>query len=187
MPGDYNATRSSPPGRMSLPGPGQCWIRSWSNSVSVHEARVPPCILHRMRGIAWLPAVAALACGSVTKGDSDAGGDPGDFAVSLAPASALLRQAESIDLEVTIDRRGVAGDIEVTAGGLPDGVSGAPLTIADGEVAGTLTLEAAADAAQGEAAVTVTGETAAGAAGDGDLRLLVGGAPGSYDLSFADS
>jgi uncharacterized delta-60 repeat protein len=131
--------------------------------------------------------MAALACGSVTKGSADGGGDGGDFAVSLAPESALVRQAGSIDLEVTIDRRGVTGDIEVSAGGLPDGVSGSPLTIADGEDSGTLTLEADDDAAQGEAAVTVSGETADGAAGDGDLRLLVGGAPGSADLSFADS
>jgi uncharacterized delta-60 repeat protein len=139
-----------------------------------------------MRGITWLLAMSTLACGSVKKGGGGDGGGGGDFAVSVAPASAFVRQGASIDLEVTIDRQGVAGEIEVTAGGLPDGVSAAPLTIADGEDGGTFTLEVAADAAQGEAAVTVTGEAVPGGTGSGDLRLLVGGEPGSYDQSFAD-
>ncbi|HEU5061429.1 MAG TPA: delta-60 repeat domain-containing protein [Kofleriaceae bacterium] len=142
-----------------------------------------------MRGISWLPVVAAaaLACGSVKKGDgADGGNDGGDFAVSLAPPSALVRQGASVDLEVTIDRQGVAGDIALTAAGLPDGVTAGALTIPDGQDAGTLTLEAAGDATQGEAAVTVTGE-APGGTGSGDLRLLVAGEPGSHDLSFADA
>lgn len=140
-----------------------------------------------MRGIAWLPAVAALACGSVKHDDggADGGGGGGDFALSAAPESAFVRQGTSIDVEVTVERQGFAGDIEVTAGGLPSGVTAQPLTIADGEDSGVLTLEAADDATQGEAAVALTGEATDGTGG-GDLRLLVAGAPGAYDESFAD-
>ncbi|HEY8141728.1 MAG TPA: hypothetical protein VIG06_03620 [Kofleriaceae bacterium] len=141
-----------------------------------------------MRGIAWLLAMTALACGSVKHegGGVDGGGGGGDFALSAAPESAFVRQGASIDVEVTVDRQGFAGDIEVTAGGLPSGVTAQPLTIADGQDSGTLTLEAAGDATQGEAAVSLTGEAADGTGG-GDLRLLVGGDPGSYDQSFADA
>ncbi len=139
-----------------------------------------------MRGIAWLPAVAALACGSVKhdSGGADGGGGSGDFALSASPESAFVRQGASIDVEVAVDRQGFAGDIAVTAGGLPSGVTAQPLTIADGQDSGTLTLEAAGDATQGEAAVALTGEAADGTGG-GDLRLLVGGEPGSFDQSFA--
>lgn len=137
-----------------------------------------------MRGILWLAAAAAtVACGSV-KHQGGADGGAGDFQLTAAPASVLVRQGGSVDLEITAERGDFAGDIAVTAGGLPDGVSAQPLTIPDGETTGTLTIEAAGDAAQGEAAVTLAGE-AAGGTGGGDLRLLVAGAPGSLDLSFA--
>ena len=138
-----------------------------------------------MRGIAWLCAAAAAGCGSVKHQNNIDGGGGGDFGLTVAPASAFLRQGESVDLEVTIDRQGYAGAVEVTAGGLPGGVSAQALTIADGEESGTLTLEAAVDATHGEAAVTVTGEAPDGTSA-GDLRLLVGGQPGSFDESFAD-
>jgi uncharacterized delta-60 repeat protein len=140
-----------------------------------------------MRGIAWLVAMGALACGSVKHdgNGADGGGGNGDFALSAAPESAFVRQGASTDVEVTVDRQGFAGDVEVTAGGLPSGVTAQPLTIADGQDSGTLTLEAAGDATQGEAAVSLTGEAADGTGG-GDLRLLVGGEPGSFDESFAD-
>jgi len=139
-----------------------------------------------MRGI--LAAVAAsataAACGSVKhQGGADAGRS--DFQLTAAPDSALVRQGAAVDVEVTAERGEVAGDIAVTADGLPDGVTAQPLTIPDGETTGILTLEAAGDATQGEAAVTLTGEATAGSAA-GDLRLLVGGTPGSFDLSFAD-
>jgi len=140
-----------------------------------------------MRGTAWLYAIAAAACacGNVKHHGTIDGGDAGDFGLTVAPASALLRQGESIDLEVAIDRRGFAGAIEVSAGGLPSGVSAQALTIADGEDSGTLSLAAEGDAIHGEAAVTVTGEAPDGT-GAGDLRLLVGGEPGSLDESFAE-
>lgn len=140
-----------------------------------------------MRGTAWLYAIAAAACacGNVKHHGTIDGGDAGDFGLTVAPASALLRQGESIDLEVAIDRRGFAGAIEVSAGGLPSGVSAQALTIADGEDSGTLSLAAEGDAVHGEAAVTVTGEAPDGT-GAGDLRLLVGGEPGSLDESFAE-
>ena len=105
--------------------------------------------------------------------------------LTAAPAGVLVRQGASVDVEITAERGEVDGDIAVTAGGLPDGVTAEPLTIPDGETSGVLTLEAAGDAAQGEAAVTLTGEATAGDAA-GELRLLVGGEPGSFDLSFAD-
>src|SRR5262245_56548793 len=137
-----------------------------------------------MRGILWtVVAGAAVACGSVKHGGADAA--PGEFQLTAAPASALVRQGASVDVDVTAERGEVGGDIAVTAGGLPDGVTAEPLTIPDGETSGVLTLEAAGDAAQGEAAVTLTGEATAGDAA-GELRLLVGGEPGSFDLSFAD-
>jgi uncharacterized delta-60 repeat protein len=139
-----------------------------------------------MRGIVWLCAAAAAGCGSVKhEQNPDGGGGGGDFALVAAPASALIRQGGSVDLEVTAERGDFTGDIAVTATGLPAGVSAQPLTIADGEDTGTLTLEAATDATQGEAAVALAGE-APGGVGAGDLRLLVGGDPGSLDLSFAD-
>ncbi len=138
-----------------------------------------------MRGLWWVAAAAwTVACGSV-KHEGGADGSAGDFQLSAAPASALLRQGESVDLEVTAERGAFTGDIDVTASGLPSGVTAAPLTIPDGASTGTLTLAAAGDAVQGETSVSLAAE-APGGTGAGSVRLLVGGAPGSYDQSFAD-
>jgi uncharacterized delta-60 repeat protein len=137
-----------------------------------------------MKRILWATALATAACGSV-KHDEAGDGGAGDFSLATAPGRPLVRQGGSVDVEVTADRQGVSGPIEVTADGLPDGVTAQPLTIADGEESGVLTLSAAGGAAQGEAAVSLTGE-APDATGAGAFALLVGGEPGSFDDSFAD-
>jgi uncharacterized delta-60 repeat protein len=135
--------------------------------------------------------VAAAACGDV-KSRGDEGGDDGasaSFSVVVDPGPLYLHQGESASLDVEVARDDEGDGQEVTVAidpeKLPAGVTAEPLTIAAADTAGTLALTASADAAQGAVDLDVSGtdgEVSSSAA----LRLLVAGAPGTVDLSFAD-
>ena len=99
----------------------------------------------------------------------------------------LVRQGGAVELPVTITREAGFDDaIELRAEGLPEGVSVNTL-LADAESKPTLDVSAAATAAQGETPITILATaTGNGASISANLRLLVGGEPGTLDPSFAD-
>jgi uncharacterized delta-60 repeat protein len=123
-------------------------------------------------------ALALGACGSVEQ--------PGQFTLSVDRASLLVRQGASATVTVTLARDAdFTGPVAVEANDLPAGVTIQPLTIDEGASTGMLTIVADATAPQGAVAVTVAGYGDAGQTGLAPLRLLVGGPPGTLDLSFA--
>lgn len=136
-------------------------------------------------------AVVALpACGSVTHAQPDGGvpgadGAPGSFTIT-APARALLRQGETTEIAIAIDRApGFDDPIEIAPRDLPAGVTADPLTIPGDASDGTLVLAATSDSTQGAVDLGIAA-TATDVESTAPLRLLVAGPPGTVDLSFAD-
>lgn len=132
----------------------------------------------------WLPTatLAVLAgCGKVESLAADAGAS---FTVAVAE-NAFVRRAESIDVQVTVDRGAFASDITIVLPNLPSGVTADDVVIASGSTAGIVSLDANNAAVQGLANVTVRGIGAGSPTSDATLRLLVGGPPGTLDESFA--
>ncbi len=133
------------------------------------------------------------ACGAVSQEDIDASvspdGAPGaTFSLSLAPARLLLRQGGSGAVDVTPARPGTTPPaVTISPTGLPAGVTAAPLVIDGTSSTGKLVLSASSSAVQaGPLAVEITGS--AGATSEhAPLELLVGGAAGTLDLSFASA
>jgi uncharacterized delta-60 repeat protein len=120
-------------------------------------------------------------------GNADGGGNDGGGAadaslatLALTPARPLVRQGASAQVEVSVTRNGVAGDLTVTLTGLPNGVSAQPATIAANATTTNLTLTATGAAAVGDAPITVKATGAADLA----TTLTVAGAPGALDTSF---
>jgi len=73
--------------------------------------------------------------------------------------SPLLRRGGSEVIDVLVFRRdGYNGPVEITATGLPTGVTAAPITIGPGQEVGQLVLTAAEDAPAGTSLLTVTGK-----------------------------
>jgi uncharacterized delta-60 repeat protein len=123
-------------------------------------------------------ALALGGCGKVEQ--------PGTFTLTIDRASVLVRQGASSTVTVTLARdESFTDPVTVLATGLPAGVMTQPLTIAEGESTGMLTIVADATATQGAGAVTVTGTGDAQQSSSAALRLLVGGPPGTLDTSFA--
>jgi uncharacterized delta-60 repeat protein len=165
-----------------------------------------------VRVCAWLVpgllagSLSASGCGGVNeRNDDDDGGDdgsddddgddggddddgaPGSFTVTATRDRLLLRRGESATIDVAIEREGATtGPIVVEASPLPPGVTAEPVTVAADEAGASLTLTAASDATQGAGSIDITG-TAGDATSTAAIRLLVGGAPGTLDESFADA
>ncbi|HEX7666018.1 MAG TPA: hypothetical protein VF407_15935 [Polyangiaceae bacterium] len=135
-------------------------------------------------------------------GPSDGGGNdatPNDAAptaslLTFAPARIFLRRGETADVSVSLQRNGFGGAVTVklaavgdagaaTDGGGANGVSVAPISIAAGQTTGTLHLSADTNAIVGltSLAFDVVTDTTSSAT----LPVLVAGAPGSPDTSFA--
>lgn len=127
--------------------------------------------------------VAASGCGEVVVADKP----PGTFSLTIDPTNAFLRQGESTDIQVSLGRDELTAPIEISVANLPSGVSAGLLEIGEGEVTGTLTLTAASTAAHGFASFTVKGAVVDDASNTSEsgFDLLVGGAPGDLDQSFA--
>lgn len=136
-----------------------------------------------------LSTLFLAACGS----DPDVGSLPDAtpaqpatrLTVTLGGDKAPILQGASATLSVTIARLdGLAGPVEITAVGLPAGVTADALTIADGATTGTLTLRAPATAPHSlPTQVTVHG-TVGTVAADATATVTVYGAPGALDTSF---
>ncbi len=125
--------------------------------------------------------LAASACGEVL--DTP----PGTFSLTLDQTNAFLRRGESTDLQVTVARNDLPDPIKITADNLPDGVTASDLEIGEDQTTGTLTLTTVSAAAHGFASFTIKGAVIddAGITSDVGFDLLVGGAPGDLDQSFA--
>lgn len=84
----------------------------------------------------------------------------GDGKKDLNVSSVVLRRGGTAAIDLKVLRRdGFAGEIEVTAEGLPAGLTCPPVTIAAGEKEATLVLAAAADAAAWAGPVQIVGRS----------------------------
>src|SRR5258706_7341006 len=96
----------------------------------------------------------------------------------------FIRRGESQAMVITLARAKGVDDVAITVDGLPAGVTADALVIPGMSSTGMLALHAAATATEGVAMLVVHG-TVQHIVADGNVRLLVGGAPGSVDESFA--
>lgn len=125
------------------------------------------------------------ACGKVPP----PGGTAGTFSLALETDTAFVRENQSIEIAVTVTREMMVEPIAITVAGLPDGVSAEPLEIAGDSTTGMLVINTAAMSRHGHATLQVTGSADVDdepiMADAPPLQLLVGGASGSLDRSFA--
>jgi uncharacterized delta-60 repeat protein len=121
--------------------------------------------------------------------DGDDGGDDGStgaFTLTVAGDRVILRRGQSAMIEVAVERdSGTAEPVIVDIAALPPGVTSEPVTVAADQTQASLTLIAASDATQGAGPIDITG-TAGDTTRTAATRLLVAGAPGTLDESFAD-
>lgn len=151
--------------------------------------------------VATLALVAALAaCGggggdsSVPTGSPTSGSDPGtqpppaaSFTLALSSQKALILQGTSVDVEATVVRSaGFDGAIELAVSGLPNGVSAAPVSIAQGATTATLTLSAGPGAPHSLPTDALVKGTSGAVSAQQGVTVTVRGPAGSVDTSFAD-
>jgi Bacterial Ig-like domain len=85
-----------------------------------------------------------------------------DFSLTITPSSVAIKQGLSTALDVTLNRlNGFAGDVTVTLGNPPAGLSAASLVIPAGSSTGKLNLAASANAVTGSGSTTVKGVSGA--------------------------
>lgn len=127
---------------------------------------------------------ALLACGGGGGGGTPAPPGPVPDFQFQAPAAASLTAGQGVDLAVSVTPlNGFAGSVTVGASGLPAGVSALPLTLSAGASAGSLRLEATAQALPGTGPVTLSG-TGGGLTRSATCVLTVVAAPAaSFDFS----
>jgi uncharacterized delta-60 repeat protein len=138
--------------------------------------------------VATSNAVAANGDSGSVDGPSDAGtsasSDAADASeaatLELKPSRPLVVRGGNAAVEVKLTRRGLGGDVSVSAAGLPAGVTMEDVTIPSASSTATITFVATSAAKMGNASVTLK------AAGAQDLKfeLVVGGTPGVLDESF---
>jgi hypothetical protein len=125
-------------------------------------------------------------------GVPDAGGGGGSkdasmgVGFSIAPAGQpfVLVQGGTLGITVNVTRTGDQGAITLTGTSLPAGITASPVTVPAGSNQGTLTLNAAASAAQTAGVmIGIHGVGGSGAA-DTSLNLQVKGPSGSLDTTF---
>jgi hypothetical protein len=120
-------------------------------------------------------------------GNGGSGGNQSSTLALSAPAEVVVRVGAAVDVEIAVARTGSSTDPAViTAEGLPTGVTADPLSIAADAPTGTLTLHGTAAALQGLATATVIA-TAGALLDDATIDLVVAGAPGTPDVTFAAS
>lgn len=107
------------------------------------------------------------------------------FVVTAGVDRLLLRQGGNTDLAISVTRGGVSGPITLAIDGAPSGVTAAEVVLGADETAGMLTVVADASAVQGRGTFSVRATAGAMTATSFPLPLLVAGAPGTLDQSFA--
>ena len=147
--------------------------------------------------------VALTACGEVASTPGvDAGDVPvvdgspdvepdaapvGTLALALEHVAITAPRAIGVEIDVTLVRDGIAGDVVVTlTGAVPTGVTAAPLTIADGASSGTFVVDIGATAALATSTLTVEARPTRGAAAAGALALTIS-RPRLLDLAWAST
>ena len=115
----------------------------------------------RLLALVSLGAVGLAACSG--GGTTDPNGPVAAFTLVVAPSTTTIDQGATQNLTITIARSGgFAGAVQVTAEGLPSGVTAGPLTIAGGSTSGMLTLTATAGAVVGGPSTVTIRATATG-------------------------
>jgi len=109
----------------------------------------------------------------------------GNYTLSLNPATLTVQQGTNGTSTVTITRTGgFAGNVDLTASGLPTGVTAAFNPASTTGNTSTLTLTASATATTGAATVTVKGTATGLADQTAALALTVSAPAGGYTLSL---
>ncbi len=128
------------------------------------------------------------ACSSGLDALGGSGGGAGDeFSVSTDVEWLRVRQSESAEVAVEVQRSEVRGDIEVAVEGLPSAAVADSITIPAGSSSGTLTIETLVMTAQGGpqpitiAATSLEDTTRTTQTG---IDLYIAGRPGTLDASF---
>jgi uncharacterized delta-60 repeat protein len=109
----------------------------------------------------------------------------GRFLLTLETSKLPVLQGDSARVRVTVERKdGFEGSVDVSAEGLPSGVSAKPLTIAAGETSAELELTAKGTAPHSlPTHVEISGKSDK-LADSRELTVTVYGPPGSVDTSF---
>jgi hypothetical protein len=146
----------------------------------------------RVRTLVSLAATAALAVSCSKSSDNGGGGTNPTPAITIAASvsSQNITQGAQANVTVTVSRTGgFAGDVVVTAEGLPTGVTASALTITAGTTSGTLTLTAAAAATVAPASVTIrgTGTGVTSATASLTLNVVAATATGAASVTFSPS
>ncbi|MBS2015702.1 MAG: hypothetical protein JST00_22630 [Deltaproteobacteria bacterium] len=118
--------------------------------------------------------------GTTTEGGPN---DAGTSAISVKPASPVLRRGGALDLSVDIVRSAAsAGELSITLSELPSDVTAAPATLPPGISTGIVKLTATAAATLGPTTtrLTVTGATLPSL----EVPLLVADPAGTVDVTF---
>lgn len=135
--------------------------------------------MHARLLVCSLVIITSIAgCGEVKDAPPD-----DDPTVEVAPI-VRVRQGATAIVDVSVSRGRFEGAIEVSAVGLPSGVSAAPVQIGAGATAASLIVRAEAGAAQ-VGPLQFTLRVAVDAPIEVPLRLYVAGASGAPDTSFS--
>ena len=116
-----------------------------------------------------------------TQGDANGGGDASSAATfTTTPARPRVVRGTSVDVDVTVDRKGLAGDVAIVLTGLPAGLTASAASIPAAGTTAKVKLTAAGTAPMGAAPIAVT------AKGASDLKtdVVIAGTPGQSDESF---
>ena len=132
------------------------------------------------RAVSTLSVLLLTGCVDVP----DAG--PSGFSIALSSDKLLVREGEAESVTVTVMRDpGFTASVTLAVTGLPGGVASDPVTVAGSDATGTVSFQAEIGAVQGSAKVSIDASGGDAETQQADLALLVGGAPGTPDRSFA--
>lgn len=134
------------------------------------------------RSLALIALALTAACSG---GDKRPTTPTGSITVAVAPASASVTQGQTGTFAVALGRSNYAGSVELSAEGLPVGVTASfsPATVAPGGSASSLTLTAVAAATAGPATIVVRARGAGVGDATSTVALIVVALPPSIALT----
>jgi uncharacterized delta-60 repeat protein len=142
------------------------------------------------RAVFALSVLVLTGCATVTVSEDDGGvpdAGPTGFTIALSSDNLFVRQGETESLTVTVLRElGFTGSVTLAVTGLPAGINADPVVVAGSDATATLSFQAEIGAVQGSAEVSIDASGGEADRQQADLQLLVGGAPGTPDRSFAE-